>query len=67
MNLKEIAIAIGLFALAAWQFIWLPLSYGSYFFGLLFAGASCASFVKGLQPKKLTLEEKNKKKNRRQF
>ena len=52
MNLKEIAIAIGLLALAAWQFIWLPLSYGSYFFGLLFAGASCASFVKGLKGKK---------------
>ena len=52
MNLKEIAIAIGLFALAAWQFIWLPLSYVSYFFGLLFAGASVAAFIKGLKAKK---------------
>ena len=52
MDLKKIAIAIMFFALAAWQFIWLPLSYGSYFFGFLFAGASVASFIKGLKAKK---------------
>ena len=63
MNLKEIPIAILFLALSAWNFIWLPLSYGSYFFGFLFAGASVASFIKGLKAKKLTLEEEmNKKK-----
>ena len=63
MNLKEIPIAILFLALSAWNFIWLPLSYVSYFFGFLFAGASVASFIKGLKAKKLTLEEEmNKKK-----
>ena len=63
MNLKEIPIAILFLALSAWQFIWMPLSYVSYFFGLLFAGASVAAFIKGLKAKKLTIEEEmNKKK-----
>ena len=63
MDLKKIAIAIMFFALAAWQFIWLPLSYVSYYFGFLFAGASVITFIKGLKAKKLTLEEEmNKKK-----
>jgi len=63
MNLKEIPIAILFLALSAWNFIWLPLSYVSYYFGVLFAGASVATFIKGLKAKKLTIEEEmNKKK-----
>ena len=63
MDLKKIAIAIMFFALAAWQFIWLPLSYVSYYLGVLFAAASVATFIKGLKAKKLTIEEEmNKKK-----
>ena len=63
MNLKEIPIAILFLALSAWNFIWLPLSYVSYYFGVLFAGASVITFIKGLKAKKLTLEEEmNKKK-----
>jgi len=52
MNSKEIGMAILFLALAAYSFIWLPLSYVSYFFGLLFAGASVAAFIKGLKAKK---------------
>ena len=62
MNLKEMGMAIVFLALAAYSLIWMPLGYVSYYFGFLFAGASVITFVKGLQPKKLTLEEKNKKK-----
>ena len=63
MNLKEIPIAILFLALSAWNFIWLPLSYVSYYFGFLFAGASVITLIKGLKAKKLTLEEEmNKKK-----
>jgi len=52
MDTKKIGIAILFLALSAWQFIWMPLSYVSYFFGLLFAGASVAAFIKGLKAKK---------------
>ena len=62
MNIKQLGIAILFAALAVHSFVWLPLSYVSYYFGVLFAGASVITFIKGLQPKKLTLEEKNKKK-----
>jgi hypothetical protein len=63
MDFKKIGIAILFLALAAHSFIWLPLSYVSYYFGFLFAGASVITFIKGLKAKKLTLEEEmNKKK-----
>ena len=52
MDVKKRAIAILFLALAAHQFMWWPLSYVSYFFGLLFAGASVAAFIKGLKAKK---------------
>ena len=52
MNIKQLGIAILFAALAVHSFVWLPLSYVSYFFGLLFAGASVAAFIKGLKAKK---------------
>ena len=52
MDFKKIGIAILFLALAAHSFIWLPLSYVSYYFGFLFAGASVITFIKGLKAKK---------------
>ena len=52
MDTKKIGIAILFLALSAWNFIWLPMGYVSYFFGLLFAGASVAAFIKALKGKK---------------
>ena len=52
MDTKKIGIAILFLALSAWNFIWLPLSYVSYYFGVLFAGASVITFIKGLKGKK---------------
>ena len=63
MNIKQLGMAILFAALAAHSLIWLPLSYFSYYFAILFAGASVAAFISGLKAKKLTLEEEmNKKK-----
>ena len=52
MNIKQLGIAILFAALAAHSLIWLPLSYFSYYFAILFAGASVITFIKGLKGKK---------------
>ena len=52
MNIKQLGIAILFAALAVHSFVWLPLSYVSYYFGVLFAGASVITFIKGLKSKK---------------
>jgi hypothetical protein len=52
MNIKQLGIAILFAALAAHSLIWLPLSYFSYYFAILFAGASVATFISGLKAKK---------------
>ena len=52
MNIKQLGMAILFAALAAHSLIWLPLSYVSYYFGALFAGASVITFIKGLKGKK---------------
>ena len=52
MNSKEIGTAILFLALTAYSFIWMPLGYVSYYFGILFAGASVIAFIKGLKANK---------------